>query len=103
MSGKDINLDGTEISIIKAIGIGGGEISGETLLERCADLAEAELIDTLKVLMNLGYIDADRTGFYKKEEVEANTFRVNSGYSKDLKDALNPQPEKPKSKRVRRE
>jgi hypothetical protein len=53
--------------------------------------------------MSLGYVDADRNSFYKKEELESNVFRVNSGYSKELKDALNPRPEKPKSKRVRRE
>jgi hypothetical protein len=103
MSGREINLDGSEISIIKAIGIGGGEISGATLMERCADLAEAELIDTVKGLMAIGYVDADKTGFYKKEELEANVFRVNSGYAKELKDALNPKPEVKKSKRVRRE
>jgi hypothetical protein len=103
MSGREVNLDGTETSIIKAIGIGGGEISGATLMERCPELAEAELIDTLKGLMSLGYVDADRNSFYKKEELESNVFRVNSGYSKELKDALNPRPEKAKSKRVRRE
>ena len=103
MSGREVNLDGTEISIIKAIGIGGGEISGATLMERCPELAEAELVDTLKGLIMMGYVDADRTSFYKKEELEANVFRVNSGYSKELKEALNPKPDKPKSKRVRRE
>ncbi len=103
MSGREVNLDGTEISIIKAIGIGGSEISGATLMERCPELAEAELIDTLKGLMTMGYVDADRASFYKKEEVQANVFRVNSGYAKELKDALNPKPEVRKSKRVRRE
>lgn len=103
MSGREINLDGTEVSVVKAIGLGGGGISGATLMERCPELAEAELIDTLKGLMMLGYVEADRSGFYKKEEMEAITFHVNSGYAKDIKEALNPQQEKPKSKRVRRE
>jgi hypothetical protein len=31
------------------------------------------------------------------------SLHVNSGYTKDLREALNPQPAKPKSKRVRRE
>jgi hypothetical protein len=37
------------------------------------------------------------------EEMRKATFRVNSGYSKELREALDPRPEKPKSKRVRRE
>ena len=40
----DIQLDGTEISVIKALGIGGSEIDGETLRERCSDLEKAELV-----------------------------------------------------------
>lgn len=103
MSGREINLDGTEVSLIKAIGLGGGGVSGATLMERCPDLLEAELIDTLKGLMMQGFVEADRSGFYKKEELEAITFHVNSGYSKEIKEALDPRPQKPKSKRVRRE
>lgn len=103
MSGREINLDGTETSIIKAIGIGGGEITGATLMERCPELAEAELIDTLKGLMSMGYVDSDRTSFYKKEELEPMVLRVNSGYAKEIKEALDPRPQKVKSKRVRRE
>jgi hypothetical protein len=100
---RDINLDGTEVSVIKAIGIGGGEIDGGTLISRCQDLAIAELIDTIRGLMMQGYVDADSSSFHNEEEMEDIHFRVNSGYSHDLKDALDPQPTARKSKRVRRE
>ena len=41
---------------------------------------------------------------YKKvEDLKGIYFRINSGYSKDLRDALDPQPQQKKSKRVRRE
>jgi hypothetical protein len=103
MSGRDINLDGTEVTIIKALGFGSNDVSGEDLIALTAELPEAELIDSLKGLMSLGYVTADKTGFYKKEDMEKVFFRINSGYSKDLKEALNPKPEKAKSKRVRRE
>jgi hypothetical protein len=101
--GREINLDGTEVSVIKALGIGGGEIDGGTLIARCQELEVAELIDTLRGLMMQGYVDADSNAFYSAKEMEDVNFRVNSGYSKDLKEALDPQPGAKKSKRVRRE
>ena len=100
---RDIQLDGTEISVIKSLGVGGGEVDGSTLIDRCQDLDIAELMDTVRGLMDLGYVDADSNAFYNKEEMADIKFRVNSGYSKALKDALDPRPEPRKSKRVRRE
>ncbi len=99
----DIQLDGTEISVIKALGIGGSEIDGETLRERCSDLEKAELVDTLKGLIQMGYVDADNDSFYDSKGMDKEHFRVNSGYAKALKEALDPRPEIRKSKRVRRE
>ena len=98
----DITLDGGEISVLKALGIGGSEVDGETLLERVANLEAAELIDTLKGLVMMGYVSADKDSFHNMEELRKVHFRVNSGYAKDLKEALDPKPEK-KSRRVRRE
>ena len=105
MSGREINLDGGEISVIKALGVGSGEMNGEDLLTRLGgDLVPAELIDTLKGLIMMGYVEADKSAFYNTEDLKVVHFRVNSGYSKDLREALNPQAQKPKkSKRVRRE
>ena len=103
MSSRDINLDGTEISVIKALGFGSSETLGKDLIESCADLPIAELIDCLQGLMSIGYVVADRSGFYKKEDMEIVHFRVNSGYMKDLREALDPRPEARKSRRVRRE
>jgi len=53
--------------------------------------------------MSIGYVVADKSGFYKREDMEKVYFRVNSGYMKDLREALDPRPEQKKSKRVRRE
>jgi hypothetical protein len=104
MSGREINLDGGEISVIKALGVGSGEMNGEDLMARLGgELVPAELIDTLKGLMMMGYVEADRNAFYSSEDLKVIHFRVNSGYSKDLREALNPQPQPKKSKRVRRE
>jgi len=101
--GREIQLDGTEISVVKAIGIGGGEIDGGTLIDRCQELDFADLVDTVRGLMQQGFVEADSSAFYSKKEMADVNFRVNSGYAKDLKDAVDPRPEVRKSKRVRRE
>lgn len=103
MASSDINLDGSEISIIKAIGLSGGGILGEALLEKMPDLMPAELSDTLQGLIAMGYIDCDRSSLHSTEELEKAHLSVNSGYAHQLKEAINPKPEKPKSRRVRRE
>ncbi len=103
MASRSIKLDGTEISVLKGLGIGGSEIDGETLIGRCNDLDVNELIDTLKSLMDLGYVDGDSEVFYSKDDMAKLNFRVNSGYAKDLRNALNPSGERKTSKRVRRE
>jgi hypothetical protein len=103
MGNRDLNLDGAEISVLKALGLGSSETSGADLIKRVQDLEPPELIDTLKGLIAQGFVDADKSGFYSLEDMEPILFMVNSGYTKDLKDALNPKPEAPKSRRVRRE
>jgi hypothetical protein len=103
----EINLDGGEKDIIKAIGLGGTIISGETLIERCGDLEEAELLSALKGLMTMGYIVADRQSFHNFDDIERGEFHINSGYARDLKEALDPRLKAEragqKSRRVRRE
>ena len=104
MSGREINLDGGEISVIKALGVGSGEMNGEDLMTKLSgDIVPAELMDTLKGLMMMGYVEADKNSFYNTDEFKAVHFRVNSGYSKDLRAAISPQQTPKKSKRVRRE
>lgn len=100
---RDVQLNGTEISVIKALGIGGSEIDGAALRERCSDLETAEIVDTLKGLISQGYVDADNDSFYDAKGMDKLHFRVNSGYAKDLKEMLDPRPQARKSKRVRRE
>lgn len=102
--GRDIILDGAEISVIRAIGLSGSELSGETLLDRIPELPEAELIDTLKGLIDMGYVSCDVAALHDRDDLEKAHVQCNSGYIKDLREALDPtKGEKPKSKRVRRE
>ena len=100
---RELNLDGMEISIIKALGFGGSDVSGEDLMMLVPE-SGAELINTLQGLVSLGYVVADKSSFHNAEEFKKTRFQVNSGYSKELKDSLSPaQREKPKTRRVRRE
>src|SRR5262245_10351965 len=102
MPRENIPLDGAEVSIIKALGFS-GVVDGAGLVERCADLEFAELLDSLKGLIAMGYVESDSYTMHSKEEMEKAHFHVNSGYAKDLKDSLEPREEPKKSKRVRRE
>jgi hypothetical protein len=104
MRSTEINLDGGEVSIIKALGLSSSEMTGEDLMDKVStDVLPAELIDCMKGLMDLGYVDSDKSSFYNMDEFKAIHFRVNSGYAKDLREALSPTTNKPRSKRVRRE
>ena len=98
----DINLDGTEISIIKALGLSGSGLQGEQLIERVGGLADAELLDALQGLISIGYVSAEKSAIHSIDDLKGTEFRVNSGYLRDLKEALDPRP-KGKQRRLRRE
>ena len=100
---REIQLDGVEITVIKALGISSGDVDGATLLGRCQELDYFELADTLKGLMSVGWVDGDSATFTHEDEFEKLHFRVNSGYAKELREALDPTENPGKSKRVRRE
>jgi hypothetical protein len=99
----DIQLDGMETTIIKALGLSGSGVDGETLLERCMPLAYSDIAGTLRGLMDLGYVEGEAEHFRDEEQFKKLNFHVNSGYSKELRQALDPSDDEPKSKRVRRE
>ncbi len=101
---RDINLDGVEVSILKALGTGGGDVDGATLLSRLAELDFGEVYDAIDGMISVGYVSADRVAIRKRDEFEKAMFYVNSGYAKDIKSAMEPEvKEKPKSRRMRRE
>lgn len=103
MGASNISLDGSETTIIKALGLMGSEIDGGTLFERCKGMEELDFIDTLKGLMDVGFVDSESQVFYSAEEIEKIKFRVNPPYLKAIREALDPEDEPRKSKRVRRE
>ena len=103
MATNNLNLDGGEISIIKALGLSGSEITGEQLASRVADMGVAELINSLNGLIMMGYVISDTSAIRKEADFQRARFQVNSGYARELKDAMDPTPDRPKSRRMRRE
>jgi hypothetical protein len=103
----EINLDGGEKEILKAAGTSGAPISGKHLLACVGGMEEAELISTLKGLLMMGYLLADKQSFHDLKDVETAEFRLNAGYARDLKEALDPrlrrERKEQKNRRVRRE
>lgn len=99
---RDINLDGGEVTIIKALGIGGSEVSGAALIDQLPMFEETELAEMLKGLIAVGYVNCDKAALRSDDEFREARFQVNSGYAKELREALDPQPKKV-SRRVRRE
>ena len=103
MGASNINLDGSETTIIKGLGLMGSEVDGATLFEQCKGLDEGDFLSTLRGLIDVGFVDSELTSFHSMAEVAKQKFRVNPGYLKEIRDALDPEPEGRQSKRVRRE
>ena len=88
--GREINLSGGEISILKTLGLSGASITGKQMLERSGEMESAELLDALNGLIMTGYVLCSKVNISSMEEAEHAFFRVNSSYARDLRDAINP-------------
>jgi len=88
--GREIKLDGGEISLLKKIGLSGSPLLGKLLLDRIEEMETGEFLDTLCGLIDLGYVLSNKVNIRLVGDVEKAFFRVNPAYSKDLQDAVNP-------------
>jgi len=102
--GREIKLDGGEISILKKIGLSGAPLFGKLLIDRIEGMETGEFLDTLMGLMDLGYVLSNKVNVRLIADVEKAFFRVNPSYSKDLQDAVNPsrKRERERHERLRR-
>jgi hypothetical protein len=102
--GREIKLDGGEISLLKKIGLSGTQVYGMMLIDRAEGMEPAELLDTLTGLINQGYVLSNKVNIRSIEDAEKAFFRVNAVYAKDLREAVNPgrRREQEHSKRQRR-
>jgi hypothetical protein len=102
--GREIKLDGGEITLLKKIGLSGGPVYGKLLVDRIEGMETGELLDTLLGLIDQGFVLTNKVNLRTMEDVEKSFFRVNAGYAKDLRDAVNPggRRERERTKRQRR-
>jgi len=99
---RELNLSGGEIAVLKTMGLSGAPIYGKLLLERMGEVQEAEFFDTLDGLVSLGYVLSDKVNLRKREDVERAVLRVNSAYSRELREAIHPGRRRERERRRRR-
>ena len=87
---REINLSGGEITLLKTLGLSGTPFYGKLLVNHVADMEQAEFLDDLVGLVELGYVISDKVNVRTMEDVERAVFRVNASYARDLRDALHP-------------
>ena len=87
---REINLSGSEISLLKTMGLSGAPTFGKVLVERIGEMETAEFLDELNGLIQLGYVLSDKVNLRTMEHVERSVFRVNASYARDLRDAIQP-------------
>jgi hypothetical protein len=88
--GREIKLDGGEISILKKIGLSGAPLFGKLLMDRIEEMETGEFLDTLSGLIDQGYVISNKVNVRLMADVEKASFRVNPAHSKELQDAVNP-------------
>jgi hypothetical protein len=87
---REIRLSGTEISVLKAIGLSGTQIAGGVLLGKIEDAEHVEFLDTLTGLIDRGYVVSNKVSIRRIEDVQTASFQVSATYARDLRDAMNP-------------
>jgi len=100
--GREIQLSGGEITILKAIGLTNTAMGGKCLVDRIEEVEAGEFIDTLRGLMAMGYLLSTKVSIRTLQDVERASFRVNPSYAHDLKDALDPYRRREQEKHRRR-
>ena len=100
--GREIQLSGGEITILKAIGLTGTSMGGKFLVDRIEEVEAGEFVDTIRGLMAMGYLLSTKVNIRTLGDVERASFRVNPSYAHDLKDALDPYRRREQEKHRRR-
>ena|ERR1700693_3380711 len=99
---REINLSGGEITLLKTLGLSGTPTYGKLLVEQIGERDQAEFLDELNGLIELGYVLSDKVIVRTMEDVERAVFRVNASYARDLRDALHPSRRREEKGRRRR-
>ncbi len=87
---SEIKLNGGEIRMLKAIGMSGTPVFGRLLLGKMEDSETMECVETLRDLMEQGYVISNRSNVQTVKDVECSYFRVSQTHARDLRAASNP-------------
>jgi hypothetical protein len=87
---REIDLDGGEITVIKALGTSGNQVTGKLLIDHLGETGGAELVETLQGLIERGYVLSSKVNVATIEDVEKALFRVNPSYGRELRSAMRP-------------
>ena len=87
---SEIKLSGGEITLLKRIGLSGGQMSGRLLVGELESGEVGEFLETLRGLMDQGFVLSNKVNVRLIEDAERAFFRVNPSYAKDLRDAVHP-------------
>ncbi len=98
-----VHLSGSEMAVLKALGLSGASMKGEVLKQRVGGFEDAELLDTIQGLMQVGYIASSREGLRTVKEMENAIFKVNPSYLKILQEAMDPRHRLEAGKKKRRQ
>ena len=87
---RELNLDGGEITLLKRIGLSGGQIYGRLLIDELEKDEVAPFLETLISLLDQSYVLTNKVNVRQIEQVETAFFRVNPAFAIALRDAVNP-------------
>ena len=99
---REISLTGGDVSVLKALGLSGSAVLGNSLRERLGEMEDAEIIDTLQGLIMMDYVVTDASQLRRIEDVERATFKANANMIKELRNALHPGRDQGRERRRRR-
>ena len=99
---REISFSGGDISVLKALGLSGGQVGGKSLVDRLGGMETAEIIDSLEGLVAMDYVQSYTERLRSADDVYQAKFNVNTAMLRDLRDALTPQKKDNKPTRQRR-
>ena len=90
------------MSVLKALGLSGGQVTGRTLLERLGGMEGREVAETVEGLMMLDFVLCDMESIRGLDDLKEAKLSVNTAMLRDLREALAPQKKEVRPTRQRR-
>ena len=88
--GQEITLSGGQMTLLKRIGLSGGQVYGKLLVSDVEKTETAEFLETLLELIDEGYILSNKVNIRLIEDVGRAFFRANPVHLVELRDAMHP-------------